>query len=228
MAMSPTKNSPAKKFSRVIGLLEPWDPWLRPSLSIEVWSRSTANPVGRPRQADDAGRFAIELQLTDSVIKGLDDGDLLLRVVAADGSVLGSRPLISKRGEALIPITVPLHYDRRSIAQLVSHAATWRLARRVAILQGVNIAKARAPRAVLQAIEELNRLSVVAAQSLNGYKNATEVFRRTLTDAAFNYPGGASEELTSAMRSVDLTASEDSERDQSPKFARVSSRTPGA
>src|SRR5262245_58788533 len=98
--------------ARIVGLLAPWHVWLRPTTRVEVWSRAKGGPVGRPARPDDAGRFGIDLELTEDLAKGLAEGDLVVRAVGVGDRGLGQVPLIGRPRDRVIPVSVPLYFDR--------------------------------------------------------------------------------------------------------------------
>lgn len=185
---------------RVFVVIEPWEPWMAAEIELQArdhTDRTNINhmvePTGLP------GGFLLKIDHSAEVKEIFESGNAEVRVVGRKEQVLGSRRIAEYRGSSAIALKMRIVRPaidrfpmRRAEASnvIISETTIHRLARNLAKLQGVGIRAARAPRAIVRAIDELNRISEVAAYSRTGDKRAEASLRSILSAAAFNSPGG--------------------------------------
>lgn len=198
MQVKPSKQVQSKGNTvRVIGILEPWAPQLRAEGTVGIQAHSEGEALVEPTYVDNAGRFILDFEVTPSTVSALHAGDVEVRAVDRSGRLLGSARLRVAKGQALVgmklrmdPLQSPVGKVENISKDIVPQQTIKRLAAQAAHLQGVTIREAKAPRAVMKAIRELNEVGQLANRVLTGEMEADVALRRILGEAIMNSPGG--------------------------------------
>jgi hypothetical protein len=186
--------------TKVVGIVDPEDFPAGSETVVEVRSYSQGTMFAGPIHLNKSGVFVLELNAIPKLEELLRSNDIEVRVVDREGHVLAQERLKAFAGQTLIG--VKLHSAQRAlgkesqpqvteVSEIFPQRAISYLATKVAKVQGVDVQRAQAPRPVLTAISQLNRVGRLAARSLAGERKAEEIFLQALGETAAGNPGGA-------------------------------------
>ena len=184
-------NSSTKKFQRIFGTLQPWEFWMNREILVEFRRRTDGKRLGEPVVPDATGAFVIDLKLTSELAKSLRSGSAELHAVDREGRLLGiehlpatEQQLISvKIGiKARKPDAISVAHNTLAMPEIITLGARRELAEQVAKLSSVETSQAKAPQTVLNAIADLNEMSILAMQLRNGRKEAVALMSYLLKD----------------------------------------------
>lgn len=198
-ASTNVETQPASERSLLVaGTVEPWASTYAAEVRVGVWQRKRKRELLQSGIPLENGFFQLELPITPGIAVALRTGKIDVAVLDSRGRVLGMHPLFPSGKQQTIGVRLRIAASHlggggpaEAETEIVTPASVRRLAERVARLQRVGFRSARVPRAVAEAIVELNEVGRLAARMATGDDDAAKQLKTRLGEDTFSSPGGA-------------------------------------